>query len=305
MRLHTLRLIFMFVFYQVIIYGQQVKMSYQAVFRDSSGELLTERLIGIKLSILNEKAELQYAERHQIKTNNLGLGTLILGDGLEKTGILESITWGKGALELKTEVDVLGGKNYGLQSMAPILSVPYAVYAGIADSLRGGRLLPKDAKRGEILFWDGQTWQKLSPGKPGEWLGVSPAGNLQWQLPAPSPGIKDMEILKDNSKNTNPKTIDTLKLGKGSPGIGLENDLKAKNSFFSINKKIKQFEADKRYQIRSYVSDGLITINKSNNTDRLEKELMANLPELTNTDNELPNFKFKPIADVKQKGALL
>ena len=85
----------------------------------------------------------------------------------------------------------------------------------------------------------------------------------------------------------------------------LENDLKAKNSFFSINKKIKQFEADKRYQIRSYVSDGLITINKSNNTDRLEKELMANLPELTNTVNELPNFKFKPIAGVKQKGALL
>lgn len=90
---------------------QSVKFSYQAVFRDSSGELLTERLIGIRLSILNEKAELQYAERHQIKTNNLGLGTLILGDGSEKTGILESIIWGKGALDLKTEVDVLGGKK--------------------------------------------------------------------------------------------------------------------------------------------------------------------------------------------------
>lgn len=266
---------------------QSVKFSYQAVFRDSSGELLTERLIGIRLSILNEKAELQYAERHQIKTNNLGLGTLILGDGSEKTGILESIIWGKGALDLKTEVDVLGGKNYGLQSMAPILSVPYAVYAGIADSLRGGRLLPKDAKKGEILYWDGQTWQKLSPGKPGEWLGVSPAGNLQWQLPVPPPGIKDMEILKDNSKNSNPKTIDTLKLGKGSPGIGLGNDLKAKSSFFSENNRIQQLEADIMCQIISYVSNGLITINKSNNTNRLEKKLMVNLPELTNTVNEL------------------
>ena len=151
MRLHTLRLLFMFMFYQVIIYGQQVKMSYQAVFRDSSGELLTERLIGIRLSILNEKAELQYAERHQIKTNNLGLGTLILGDGLEKTGILESIIWGKGALELKTEVDVLGGKNYGLQSMAPILSVPYAVNSGIADG----------KQKGELLSWDGKEWIPL------------------------------------------------------------------------------------------------------------------------------------------------
>lgn len=179
------------------------------------------------------------------------------------------------------------GKNYGLQSMAPILSVPYAVYAGIADSLRGGRLLPKDAKKGEILYWDGQTWQKLSPGKPGEWLGVSPAGNLQWQLPVPPPGIKDMEILKDNSKNSNPKTIDTLKLGKGSPGIGLGNDLKAKSSFFSENNRIQQLEADIMCQIISYVSNGLITINKSNNTNRLEKKLMVNLPELTNTVNEL------------------
>ena len=67
MRLHTLRLIFMFMFYQVIIYGQQVKMSYQAVFRDSSGELLTERLIGIRLSILNEKAELTLIQHELTK----------------------------------------------------------------------------------------------------------------------------------------------------------------------------------------------------------------------------------------------
>ena len=56
MRLHTLRLLFMFMFYQVIIYGQQVKMSYQAVVRNSSNILVTNTAVGMRISILQGTA---------------------------------------------------------------------------------------------------------------------------------------------------------------------------------------------------------------------------------------------------------
>jgi uncharacterized protein (TIGR02145 family) len=177
MRLHTLRLIFMFVFYQVIIYGQQVKMSYQAVFRDGSGLLLEEKTVQVEISILDGNGQVKYAETHQIKTNAQGLGTLRIGEGTAQSGKLEGIEWGKGQFTMRTRLP-----EYNLESSSPILSVPYAVNSGIADSLRNFKFKPiADGKqKGELLSWDGKQWMSLKSGKPGEVLTIGEDGTTSW-----------------------------------------------------------------------------------------------------------------------------
>ncbi len=185
MRLHTLRLIFMFVFYQVIIYGQQVKMSYQAVFRDGSGLLLEEKSVQVEISILDGNGQVKYAEAHQIKTNVQGLGTLRIGEGNAQSGKLEGIEWGKGQFTMRTRLP-----EFNLESSSPILSVPYAVNSGIADSLRGGiadslrnfkfKPIADGKQKGELLSWDGKQWLPLKSGKPGEVLSIGEDGTTSW-----------------------------------------------------------------------------------------------------------------------------
>jgi len=177
MRLHTLRLIFMFMFYQVIIYGQQVKMSYQAVFRDGSGLLLEEKTVQVEISILDGNGQVNYAEAHQIKTNAQGLGTLRIGEGTAQSGKLEGINWGIGQFTMRTRLP-----EYNLESSSPILSVPYAVNSGIADSLRNFKFKPiADGKqKGELLSWDGEQWLPLKSGKPGEVLSIGEDGTTSW-----------------------------------------------------------------------------------------------------------------------------
>jgi len=213
MRLHTLRLIFMFMFYQVVCYGQQVKMSYQAVFRDGSGLLLEEKTVQVEISILDGNGQVKYAEAHQIKTNAQGLGTLRIGEGTAQSGKLEGINWGKGRFTMRTRLP-----EYDLESSSPILSVPYAVNSGIADSLRGGiadslrnfKLIADGKQKGELLSWDGKQWIALKSGKPGEVLSIGEDGITSWS----SLKIVRDTICPDSLTDIDGNRYGTVKIGK-------------------------------------------------------------------------------------------
>ncbi len=215
MRLHTLRLIFMFMFYQVIIYGQQVKMSYQAVFRDGSGLLLEEKTVQVEISILDGNGQVKYAEAHQIKTNAQGLGTLRIGEGTAQSGKLEGIEWGKGQFTMRTRLP-----EFNLESSSPILSVPYAVNSGIADSLRGGiadslrnfkfKPIADGKQKGELLSWDGKQWLPLKSGKPGEVLSIGEDGTTSWS----SLKIGRDTICPDSLTDIDGNRYGTVKVGK-------------------------------------------------------------------------------------------
>ena len=215
MRLHTLRLLFMFMFYQVIIYGQQVKMSYQAVFRDGSGLLLEEKTVQVEISILDGNGQVKYAETHQIKTNAQGLGTLRIGEGTAQSGKLEGIEWGKGQFTMRTRLP-----EFNLESSSPILSVPYAVNSGIADSLRGGiadslrnfkyKPIADGKQKGELLSWDGKQWLPLKSGKPGEVLTIGEDGTTSWS----SLKIGRDTICPDSLTDIDGNRYGTVKIGK-------------------------------------------------------------------------------------------
>lgn len=107
------------------------KMSYQAVIRSSTGQLVIDHAIGMRISILrdSESGTPVYVETHTPSTNANGLVTIEIGNGNVITGSFEGIDWSTGMYFIKTETDPEGGTNYTITGTCQILSVPYALYS--------------------------------------------------------------------------------------------------------------------------------------------------------------------------------
>ena len=91
-------------------------MSYQAVIWDVAGNLVVEKEVNIRLSILQGTATGQavYVETHRPRTNANGLVSLLIGGGNNVSGKIADIKWGDGNFFLKTETDPSGGTNYSI-----------------------------------------------------------------------------------------------------------------------------------------------------------------------------------------------
>jgi uncharacterized protein (TIGR02145 family) len=115
------------------------KLSYQAVIRNSSNKLVTNTNIGMQISILQSSPSgtAVYIERHFPSTNENGLVTLEIGNGTVISGSFSNINWSLDSYYIKTETDLNGGANYTITGTSQILSVPYALYAKIAESISG------------------------------------------------------------------------------------------------------------------------------------------------------------------------
>jgi uncharacterized protein (TIGR02145 family) len=110
--------------------------SYQAVVRNSSNQLITDQNIGVRASIIegSTSGNEVYYETHQVMSNSTGLITLQIGGGTVLSGTFNAINWSLGPYFIQTEIDLTGGSNYTLSSIAQLLSVPYALYAETSGS---------------------------------------------------------------------------------------------------------------------------------------------------------------------------
>ncbi|MBK1894642.1 beta strand repeat-containing protein [Chryseobacterium paridis] len=123
------------------------KMSYQAVVRNLSGQLIVNQSIAMRVSVLQGSAvgPVVYSERLTGNTNANGLITLELGTGTVLTGTFNTIVWSTGNYYLKTETDPLGGTSYTITGTSQLLSVPYAMYAKSAGGGGGSFTIPYTA----------------------------------------------------------------------------------------------------------------------------------------------------------------
>ncbi len=112
------------------------KMSYQSVVRNTTGVLMVNQAIGMKISILQGSATGTpvYVETHTTTTNANGLATIEIGGGTIVTGTFTVIDWAYGAYFIKTETDPAGGTNYTIIGTSQILSVPFALYSKVAKT---------------------------------------------------------------------------------------------------------------------------------------------------------------------------
>lgn len=120
------------------------KMSYQAVMRNGSGQLLANQGIAVRVSILqgSPAGAAVYSERLTGNTNANGLISLEIGTGTVLTGTFATIDWPAGSYYLKTETDPAGGTSYTIVGTSQLLSVPYAMYAKSAGGGGGSFAIP-------------------------------------------------------------------------------------------------------------------------------------------------------------------
>ncbi|MDQ0592365.1 hypothetical protein QFZ37_000734 [Chryseobacterium ginsenosidimutans] len=116
------------------------KMSYQAIVRNTGGQVLANQNIGVRVSVLqgSPAGTVVYSERLTGNTNVNGLITMEVGTGTVLSGTFNTINWPTGSYYLKTETDPTGGTNYTITGTSQLLSVPYAMFAKSAGGVSGG-----------------------------------------------------------------------------------------------------------------------------------------------------------------------
>jgi len=135
------------------------KMSYQAIIRDGSNNLVTNHVIGIRISILQGSISgtVVYTEPQTTNTNENGLISIEMGSGIG----FDAINWSNNSYFIKTEIDPAGGSNYTITGTSQLLSVPFALYAKTAGNGFSGNY---DDLANKPLLFNG-TWSGIS-GKP-------------------------------------------------------------------------------------------------------------------------------------------
>jgi hypothetical protein len=125
-------------FTSIVICQVPNKMSYQAVVRNISNQLVVSQQIGVRFSILQGSitGSVIYSEIYNPNptTNANGLVTLEIGGGLPVTGTFSAIDWTNGPFFIKTEIDPTGSTDYSITGTSQILSVPYALFAKTAGN---------------------------------------------------------------------------------------------------------------------------------------------------------------------------
>ena len=110
--------------------------NYQAVVRDNNGNELANQKVSFRISIIQGSitGTTVYGETHIDSTNQFGLVTLEIGNGVVVSDDFSTIEWSTGTYFLKVEMDETGGTSYQEMGTTQLLSVPYALYAkGVED----------------------------------------------------------------------------------------------------------------------------------------------------------------------------
>ena len=126
-------------------------INYQAVIRNSSGTLIANTTIAIRIQIKQTSASgtIVFQERHSVTTSAQGVVNLVIGQGTLLGGNFSTINWATGPYFVSLGVSFTNGTNYLDYGSQQLMSVPYALYAKNAgnqlNQWRYGNTLPAAA----------------------------------------------------------------------------------------------------------------------------------------------------------------
>jgi hypothetical protein len=117
------------------------KMSYQAVIRNASNNLVSNNAVGMKITIQQYVISWSdvYVETQLPISNQNGLVSIEVGTGNVVSGNFSTIDWSAGECMIKTEVDPMGGTNYTISTTSQLLSVPFALHSKTTKSVNGAQ----------------------------------------------------------------------------------------------------------------------------------------------------------------------
>ena len=112
-------------------------ISYQAVARDLTGKVLSEKPISVQVEILqgSNQGTSVYTETHELTTTKTGTINLLIGRGNAQAGTFAGIDWSKAPYFLRLSMKQKKEAEYTEVSNTQMVSVPYALYAEKAGSV--------------------------------------------------------------------------------------------------------------------------------------------------------------------------
>lgn len=129
-------------------YSQNIPqgMNYQAVARDKSGKELANQQISLQISLYSpDTAGNYYVETQSVTTNEFGLFTLVIGEGVAQTGIFSNVPWSTKEVWMQVAIQMPGQQDYSVIGSSKLYTVPYAFVAG---NLAANNGKPKDLAAG-------------------------------------------------------------------------------------------------------------------------------------------------------------
>jgi len=105
--------------------------NYSGAARDAQGNPISDKNVGLELSILKGSpiGAVQYRERYSVNTDKFGVFNCAVGKGSVQQGTFSAISWSNDSYFLRVGLDVNGGNNFVEIGTTQLLSVPYALYA--------------------------------------------------------------------------------------------------------------------------------------------------------------------------------
>jgi hypothetical protein len=161
-------------------------MNFQAVAFDPQGKVLTQLPLTIKISF-SSKADLQqvyYSETHKTTSNELGLFSVVVGEGSERVGEILGVPWSKQGIWLDVEAVSNDQRNFNIKHSTQLKAVPYAFYAATA-----AKVLEQDnsLEKNQSIYW--HTGGNTSTLPPTHFLGTRDAKNLVFKTNADTNAI--------------------------------------------------------------------------------------------------------------------
>lgn len=116
------------------------QFNFQAVARNLAGNPIGNEPVDFRIGIVADSPEgaVVYQEIHNVTTNQFGLANIAVGTGQSATGQLSTVDWANGPYFIRIELDIDQSGVFVLSGEAPLLSVPYALYALSSGSSGSG-----------------------------------------------------------------------------------------------------------------------------------------------------------------------
>ena len=140
----------------------QDSFAYQAVIRDSEGELIADREVSLRFSLMQGDSA-YYVETQNATTNQYGNIQVEIGKGTATQGAMANVPWHTLDVNIKVEVDVAGGDKYVTLGETKILPAPYAMYAANSNAATVDGATKGNGNLFEVTDRDGNTVFAVTP----------------------------------------------------------------------------------------------------------------------------------------------
>lgn len=104
--------------------------SYQAVLRNSSGQVLANQSVSLRVNLIsNNGTTTYYTETHNLTTTSQGIVNLVIGEGADRVGSISQVPWENDEVKLRVEFKSSQDINYTELGIQSLKAVPYALHA--------------------------------------------------------------------------------------------------------------------------------------------------------------------------------